>query len=177
MCTVWLSHSKWLSEQSNKSASNFALSWNIHPRKLFRLFRRPQLWATRDGQLHYDNVPTHALCVMQFFGETSNHSEDSAPLQARFGALWLSAFPKPKITFEREEIPDHRWDSGKYDGAADGNWENCVRSQGGYFERDDPSLSYVQCFLYLVSSSVNVSNFHMTWLGYLLDRPCRPNSL
>ena len=32
------------------------------------------------------------------------------------------------------------------------------------------SLSYVQCFLYLVSSSVNVSNFHISWLaGYFLD--------
>ena len=26
------------------------------------------------------------------------------------------------------------------------------------------SLSYVQCFLYLVSSSINVSIFHSTWL-------------
>ena len=26
------------------------------------------------------------------------------------------------------------------------------------------SLSYVQCFLYLVSSAVNVSSFHITWL-------------
>ena len=26
------------------------------------------------------------------------------------------------------------------------------------------SLSYVQCFLYLVSSSINVSIFHITWL-------------
>ena len=26
------------------------------------------------------------------------------------------------------------------------------------------SLSYVQCFLYLVSSSINVSFFHITWL-------------
>ena len=25
-------------------------------------------------------------------------------------------------------------------------------------------LSYVQCFLYLVSSSINVSIFHITWL-------------
>ena len=29
------------------------------------------------------------------------------------------------------------------------------------------SLSYVQCFLYLVSSSVNVSIFHSTWLDTL----------
>ena len=32
MCTVWPSHSKWL---SNKSTSNFALSLNIPPWKLF----------------------------------------------------------------------------------------------------------------------------------------------
>ena len=41
-------------------------------------------------------------------------------LLPRFGALWLLAFPKTKITFEWEEISDHQWDSGKYDGAADG---------------------------------------------------------
>ena len=27
------------------------------------------------------------------------------------------------------------------------------------------SLSYVQCFLYLVFSSINASIFHITWLG------------
>ena len=26
------------------------------------------------------------------------------------------------------------------------------------------SLSYVQCFFYLVSSSINISIFHITWL-------------
>ena len=28
----------------------------------------------------------------------------------------------------------------------------------------EASLSYVQCFLYLVSSSTNVSIFHIAWL-------------
>ena len=40
----------------------------------------------------------------EFFAKTSNHPGDSAPLQPRFGALALLAFPKIKITFEREEI-------------------------------------------------------------------------
>ena len=31
-----------------------------------------------------------------FFSETSNHPDDSAPLQPRFGALKLPAFPKLK---------------------------------------------------------------------------------
>ena len=98
-----------------------------------------------------------------FFGETSNHPGGSGPpLQPRFGALWLLAFSNTKINFEMEEISDHWWDSGKDDGAADGAWENCVRSQGAYFEGTVASLSYVQCFLYLASSSINVSfSYHM----------------
>ena len=62
--------------------------------------------------------------VPKAFGETSNHPGDSAPVEPRFGNPWLLAFPKTKVTFEREEISDHQWDSGKYDRAADGNWEN-----------------------------------------------------
>ena len=63
----------------------------------------------------------HALshACAEFFGKTSNLQGDSAPLQPRFGSLWLLAFPKTKITFEREEILDHWWNSGKYKG---GNW-------------------------------------------------------
>ena len=92
------------------------------------------------------------LCIKfhaEFFGETSNHPGDSAPLQPRFGSLWLLAFPKTKITFEREEISDHWWDSGNYDRATDGNWENCVRSQGAYFEGDWGVI--VPCTMFLVS--------------------------
>ena len=84
-----------------------------------RWFRRPQLWARADWQLHHDNVPAHASHLMQFFGETSNYPGDSAPLQPRFGTLWLLTFPKTKITFEKEEISDCQWDSGKYHGAPD----------------------------------------------------------
>ena len=57
--------------------------------------------------------------------------------------FWL--FPKLG-----EEISDHQWDSGKYDGEADGDWENCVRSQGAYFEGAEASLSHVQSFLHLL---------------------------
>ena len=85
-----------------------------------------------------------------------------SPLQSRFGALWLLAFPKIKITFEREENSDHQWDSGKYKGAADGDWENCVRSRGAYFEGDWGII--VLCTMFLVSSSINVSIFHNTWM-------------
>ena len=173
MCTVWLSHSKWPREQSKESASNFALSLNIPPPKLFRWFRRPQLGATGDWQLPCDNVPAHASRLMQsFFWETSNHPGDSAPLQPRFGALWLLAFPKTKITFEKEEIPDHQWDSGKYHRTADRDWENCVRSQGAYFGGDWAII--VLCTMFLISCiffNKCLIYFPYYMAGYLLDSP------
>ena len=57
----------------------------------------------------------------EVFGVTSNNPGDSAPLQLRLDVLRLLAFPQTKITFENEEISDCRGDSGKYNGAADGN--------------------------------------------------------
>ena len=50
---------------------------------------------------------SHITSGAEFFGETSNYPGDSASLQPRFCILQLLAFPKTKITFEREEISDH----------------------------------------------------------------------
>ena len=63
MCTAWPTLSKWLIEYSNESASDFALSLNIPQQKLFRWFRRLQLWATGDWQLHHNNE-THIGCPL-----------------------------------------------------------------------------------------------------------------
>ena len=73
--------------------------------------------AASSRQYTHSCITSHA----EFFAKTSNHPGDSVPLQPRFGALQLLAFPKTKISFEKEEISDHQWDSGKYDRAADGN--------------------------------------------------------
>ena len=105
----------------------------------------------------------HILC--RIFGKTSNHPSDATPLQSRFGTLQILTLPKTEITFEREDISDCQWNSGKFpDEGADENWENCVRFEGTYFEGDWVILSYVQCLLYLVSYSINISIFHSTWL-------------
>ena len=101
----------------------------------------------------------------EFFGETSNHPGESAPLQPRFGALWLLAFSTTKITSERKKISDHSWDSRKYDGAADSNWENSVRSQGAYFEGDWDIIVLCTMLLLSVSSSIKVSICHIIWLN------------
>ena len=77
--------------------------------------------ATDDWQLHHDNTPTHVSCLVQFFCETANHWGDSVPLQPRFGTLRCLAFPKTKITFEKEEISDCQWDSGKI------QWGGCCQ--------------------------------------------------
>ena len=102
---------------------------------------------------------------------TPNDPGDSTPLQSRFGALWLLAFPKTKITFERQEILGCRWDSGKYNGAADGDWENCVRSQGAHSEGDWGII--VLCRMFLVSCIffIKCLYFSSYMAGYLLDRP------
>ena len=92
------------------------------------------------------------LRMLNVYGLQSTKTKDPGdwvPLQPRSGTLQLLAFPKTKITFEREEISDCQWDSGKYDGAADGDWENCVRSQGAYFEGDWGVI--VLCTMCLVS--------------------------
>ena len=116
-------------------------------------------------------MPAHALCLMQsVFVKTSNHPGDSASLQPKFGTLQLLTFPKTKIIFEREEISDHRWDSGKYNGAADGDWENCVWSQGAYFEGD---WGTVLGAMLLVSCIFSNKCLYIScyMAGYILDRP------
>ena len=104
-------------------------------------------------------------CIMspaEFFGKTSYHPGGSVPLHPRFGALWLLPSPTPKITFKREEILDHTWDSEKCNKAADDDWENYVKSKGASFEGNWGDT--VLCTMFLVSSSVNVSLFCITWL-------------
>ena len=65
-------------------------------------FRRPQLRATGNWQLHHNNVPAHASHVVQFFANHQITQVTQPPLEPRFGTLWLLAFPKIKITFEKK---------------------------------------------------------------------------
>jgi hypothetical protein len=49
-------------------------------------------------------LPILQLSCKFFLGKASHQPGLSAPLQPRFGSLWLLAFPKAKIAVEREEI-------------------------------------------------------------------------
>ena len=97
------------------------------------------------------------MSCAEFYSETSNHPGDSAPLKPRFVTLQLLAFPQTKITFEREEIQENTTGQWMAIGTV---WGSKVSTWKG----TEVSLSCVQCFLYLASSSVNLSLFHSTWL-------------
>ena len=151
------------------------LSLNILPWKLFQRLKSPRLctanrWLAASCQeCTHSCITSHAV-----FGETSNHPGDSAPLQPRFGTLQLLAFLKTKITFEREDISDRQWDSRKHNRAVDGDWENCVRSQGAYFEGDWCVI--VLCTMFPVSYIFNkylYFSYHKA--RYFLNRPCTYN--
>ena len=137
MCTVWPSHSESLEQVEQWICLKLCVKLKHCSAEMTWMVQK----ATAVGNWWLAAASWQRSCSCTtscagFFGKTSNHPGDSAPLQPRFGALGLLAFPQTKTTFEREEISDHWWDSGKYDEAADGNWENCVRSQGAYFEGD-----------------------------------------
>ena len=137
---------------------------------LFRWFRRPQLWATGDWHLHHDDAPTYTSCLVQSFlakhqitqVTQSLYSSDLAP-----GDFWL--FPKLKSPLKGKifqtvnEIQENMTGQVMVIGRI--VWVPKVPT----FKGTEVSLSYVQCFLYLVSS-VSVSIFHITWLDTLM--PC-----
>ena len=100
----------------------------------------------------------------EFFGKTSNHPGDSAPLQPRFGALQLLTFPKTKIAFEGKTFQtvdeNQKNTTGQLMAIGRAVWGPKVPTRKG----TEASLSYVQCFLYCVCSLKKVSIFHITWL-------------
>ena len=112
----------------------------------------------------------------EFIGKTSNYSGDSAVLQLRFGTLQLLGFPKLKSPLKGkrfqtvDEIQENtmrqlmaipiRFCSVLNSGRGTGRtvWGPKVPT----FKGSEVSLTYVHCFLYLVTL-INVSSFHITW--------------
>ena len=107
------------------------------------------------------------MSCAECFGERANHPGDSwlSPPQSRFGIpcdFWL--FPKLKWPLNRTRFQ-----------TIDEIQENTIRqlmaigrtvwgSKVPTVKGTEASLSYVQCFLYNVSSSINVSIVHVTCL-------------
>ena len=139
---------------------------NIPPWKLFGWFRNLQLWATGDWQLHQDNRCAHASHFLQGFLAkhqiTQVTQPDYSPDLVPFD-FWL--FPKLKSPLKGKrfqtvsEIQENM--TGQLMATGRTVWSPKMPPLKG----TEASLSCVQCFLYLVSSSVNASIFHITsWI-------------
>ena len=148
---------------------NFVLSLNTLPWKLFTWFRRPKLWATGEWQLHHDNVPPHVSRVMQRFLEKHQATQVTQPCSNPDLApcdFWL--FPKLKSPLKGkrfqtiDEIQENT--TGQLMAIGRTVWGPKVPTLKGTW-----GVSYIQCFLYLVSSSINVP-FFIAHVGYFPDR-------
>ena len=119
--------------------------------------------AAVDTRRPWQHARSGITFPVEFFGETSNHPGDSALLQPRFGALRLLAFTKLKSPLKGKrfqtvsEIQENTM--GQLMAIGRIVWGPKMPTLKG----TEVSLSYVQGFLYLVSS-VNVSVYHITRL-------------
>ena len=145
------------------------------PQKLFRWFWRPQLWATGDWQLHHNNIPPHALHLVQSCLAKHQitqvtrppYSPDLVPCD-----FWL--FPKLKSPLKKkrfqtiDEIQENTM--GQLMAIGRTVWGPKLPAWKG----TEVSLPYVQCFLFLVSCIFFNKCFYFSYYmaGYLLDRTC-----
>ena len=96
LCTVWPSHSKWLSELSNESASSFALSLNILPRKLF-WWSRGQLVIAASSQSCACLLMHHVLYSLLLKHQITQVTQTPCSTDLVLHDFWL--FPKLKNYF------------------------------------------------------------------------------
>ena len=139
-------------------------------------WKQTQGWATGDWQFHHNNTPTHASHSTQSFlkkHQITQVTRTPYNLELVPCDFWL--FPKLKSPLKGKRFHTIN------DGAADGDFSKGLGRVFWAVEKNtgrsvwapkvptlkgtETSLSYVQCFLYLVSSSINVSTFHVTcWI-------------
>ena len=159
--TITFKMTEWVEQ---RICIRFCVKLNIPPQKPFGWFRSPQLWATGDWQLHHSNTPAHASHLLQrFLAKTSNHPVTLSCYSLSLVPCDFWLFPKLKSPLQgkRFQTIDEIQKNTTKQLMAIGRtvWGPKVPTLKG----TEASLSYVQCFLYLVSSSINVSIFHITW--------------
>ena len=147
------------------------LNLNVPPQKLFGWFRKPQLWATGDWQLHHNNVPTHSSHLLQSFLVKHQITQvTQAPYSPDLAPCDFYLFPKLKWPLEgkrfqiTDEVQKNRMGQLMVIGRT--VWGPMVSTWKG----TEASLSCVQCSLYLLISSINVYFSYCT-AGYFMDRP------
>ena len=135
---------------------------NILPQILFEWFRSLHLWATGDWQLHHYNTPTHVSHLMQSFLVKHQitqvtrppYSPDLTPC-----SFWLFLKLKSLLKGKRfqtiSEIQENTM--GQLMAIGRTVWGPTMPTLKG----TELSLSYIQCFLYLLQE---MSLFHIIWL-------------
>ena len=163
MCTVWPWHSKiqWIEW---RICVKFCIKLEHPSVETMQMIQKATAmgnwWLTASSwQCAHSCITSSA----ELFGETSNHPV----IQPHYSSdlvlcdFWL--FPKLKSPLKGKRFQTIDEISGKYNGAADGYWENCVRSQHAYFEGDWGII--VLCTMFLVYCIISKCLFfHITWL-------------
>ena len=143
---------------------------NFPSQKLLGWFRRPHLYANGDRQLHHNNARIHASWLVKSFFAKHQITQVTQPhWSPDFSPCYFWFFPKLKSPLKEkrfqtiDEIQENM--TGQLMVIGRIVWGPKVPALKG----TEVSLPYVQCFLYLVSSSINVS-FSDYMAAYLLDR-------
>ena len=149
----------------------FSLSLNIPLWKVVRWFRRLQLWATRDWQLHHDNTPIHASRLMQSFLVKRQITQVTQPLYSPDLApcdFWL--LPKLKSPLKGKRLQTIDVIQENKTGQLIAIRELCEVPRCLLWR----ALRH-HCPMYIVVSCIffNKCLYFSYYLGgYLLDRPC-----
>ena len=153
-----------MTKLSNESTSNFALSLNIPVWKLLDDSEGCSYGQPEIGSFPMTMPPVMHHISCRVFGETSNHPGHSVPYSQDLVPCDFRIFPKLKSPLKgkrfqtvneiKENTTGHLMVTGRT------VWGPKVPTLKG----TEVSVSYVQLFLCLVSSSINVSIFPITWL-------------
>ena len=104
------------------------------------------------------------MCHIQFWGEILNYPGDLAPHSPYLAPWDFWPFQKLKSPLKGKRF----WTFNKIQENTMGQLMAIGRTVWGpkvpTLKGTEASLSYVHCFMYLISSSINVSIFYITWL-------------
>ena len=149
-----------------------------------------QVWASSDRQLH-DSTPANASCLLyhllcSFLVKHHITQVTHPPYSSDFMSCDFWLFPKLKSPLKRKWFQNVREIQENMTGQLMAipmndfaecfeqwkrHWENCVRSQGAYFEGDWGVI--VLYTMFLVSCIFfNKCTFSYYMAGYFLNHPC-----
>ena len=148
-----------------RTCIRFCIKFEHSSVETVRMIQKATAMGNCDWQLHHNNTATHMSRLRQSFLVKHQITQVTQPPYCPDVApcnYWL--FPKLKSPVKgkrfqtMDEIQENM--TGQLMAIGRTVWGPKVPTLKG----TEASLSYVQCFSHLVSSSVNISIFHIPWL-------------